>query len=173
MHIIYHNKQRRFDDRFSFKNSKNKLKQLNNGQLSPSSHSKYSNSPLSLRLADWAWLECIVGASFFHYCCRQTTRRDVYGIPHQGHEEKLCNTGTHSITIGSISSKAWPPGSFAINLRPQASSKGVLRLQKAFTLPLFVLHNTQEPCVQGKYILGFGGKPSNNQMHILPIAFCL
>ena len=79
--------------------------------------------------------------------------------------KKLCNTGTHSITIGSISSKAWPPGSFAINLRPQASSKEVLRLRKAFTLPLFVLHNIQEPCVhvQGKYILGFGGKPSNNQ----------
>ena len=89
--------------------------------------------------------------------------------------KKLCNTGTHSITIGSISSKAWPPGSFAINLRPQASSKEVLRLRKAFMLPLFVLHNTQEHCVQGKYILGFGGKPSysNNQMNILPIAFSL
>ena len=87
--------------------------------------------------------------------------------------KKLCNTGTHSITIGSISSKAWPPGSFAINLRPRASSKEVLRLRKAFTLPLFVLHNTQEHCVQGKYILGFGGKPSNNQMNILPIAFSL
>jgi len=86
--------------------------------------------------------------------------------------KKLCNTGTHSITIGSISSKAWPPGSFGINLRPQASSKEVLRLRKAFTL-LFVLHNTQEQCVQGKYILGFGGKPSNNQMNILPIAFSL
>ena len=63
------------------------LKQLN-GQLYPSSHRKYSNSPLSLRLADWAWrLECIVGASFFHYCCRQIKRRDVYGIPHKDHEE--------------------------------------------------------------------------------------
>ena len=87
--------------------------------------------------------------------------------------KKLCNTGTHSIIIGSISSKAWPPGSFAINLRPQASSKEVLRLQKAFTLPLFVLHNTQEQCVQRKDILWFGGKPSNNQMNILPITFSL
>ena len=87
--------------------------------------------------------------------------------------KKLCNTGTHCITICSISSKAWPPGSFAINLRPQASSKEVLRLRKAFTLPLFVLPNIQEQCVQGKYILGLGGKPSNNQMNILPIAFSL
>ena len=60
-----------------------------------------------------------------------------------------------------------------INLMPQASWKEVLRLQKAFTLPLFVLHNTQEQCVQGKYILGFRGKSSNNRMNILPIAFSL
>ena len=88
--------------------------------------------------------------------------------------KKLCNTGTHSITIGSISSKAWPPGSFAINLRPQASSKEVLRLQKAFTLPLLKFsYYTTPKSSEGKYILGFGGKPSNNQMNILPIAFSL
>ena len=37
-------------------------------------------------------------------------------------------------------------------LEAQASLKEVLRLQKAFTLPLFVLNNIQEQCVQGKYI---------------------
>jgi hypothetical protein len=100
----------------------------------------------------WALLSSIIVAD--------KSKEEMYMVFVTKVMKKLCNTGTHSITIGSISSKAWPPGSFAINLRPRASSKEVLRLRKAFTLPLFVLHNTQEQCVQGKYILGFGGKPS-------------
>ena len=113
----------------------------------------------------WALLSSIIVAD--------KSKEEMYMVFLTKVMKKLCNTGTHSITIGSISSKAWPPGSFAINLRPQASSKEVLRLRKAFMLPLFVLHNTQEQCVQGKCILGFGGKPSNNQMNILPIALSL
>ena len=113
----------------------------------------------------WALLSSIIVAD--------KSKEEMYMVFLTKVMKKLCNTGTHSITIGSISSKAWPPGSFAINLRPQASSKEVLRLRKAFTLPLFILHNTQEHCMQGKYILGFGGKPSNNQMNILPITFSL
>jgi len=113
----------------------------------------------------WALLSSIIVAD--------KSKEEMYMVFLTKVIQKLCNTGTHSITIGSISSKAWPPGSFAINLRPQASSKEVLRLWKAFTLPLFVLHNTQEQCVQGKYILGFGGKPSNNQNNILPLTFSL
>jgi hypothetical protein len=96
----------------------------------------------------WALLSSIIVAD--------KSKEEMYMVFVTKVMKKLCNTGTHSIiTIGSISSKAWPPGSFAINLRPQASSKEVLRLRKAFTFPLFVLHNTQEQCVQGKYILGF------------------
>ena len=113
----------------------------------------------------WALLSSIIVAD--------KSKEEMYMVFVTKVMKKLCNTGTHSITIGSISSKAWPPGSFAINLRPQASSKEVLRLRKAFTLPLFVLNNTQEHCVQGKYILGFGVKPSNNQMNILPIAYTI
>ena len=90
-------------------------------------------------------------------------RRDVYGIPHKGHEEIVQHWhALHNNWLNFIESLAtWE---LCINLMPQASSKEVLRLRKAFTLPLFV------QCVQGKYILGFGGKPSNNQMNILPIA---
>ena len=66
--------------------------------------------------------------------------------------KKLCNTGTHSITIGSISSKAWPPGSFAINLRPRASSKEVHRLQKSFTLPLFVYTTQHSRAVHARKV---------------------
>jgi hypothetical protein len=113
-----------------------------------------------------------VGASFFHYCCRQIKRRDVYGICHKGHEEivqhwhALHNNWLNfieSLATWELCHKLEAPGKF------ERSSQAA----KAFTLPLFVLHNTQEHCVQGKYILGFGGKPSNNQMNILPIAFSL
>ena len=118
----------------------------------------------------------IVGTSFFHYCCQQIKRRDVYGIPHNGHEEIEQHWhALHNNWLNFIQSLATWELKFAIKLRPQATSKEVLRLQKAFTFPLFALHNIQEQCVQVKYMLGLGGKPSysNSQMNILPIAFSL
>ena len=86
----------------------------------------------------WALLSSIIVAD--------KSKEEMYMVFLTKVMKKLCNTGTHSITIGSISSKAWPPGSFAINLRPQASSKEVLRLQKAFTL-LFSYFTTPKSIV--------------------------
>ena len=80
----------------------------------------------------WALLSSIIVAD--------KSKEEMYMVFVTKVMKKLCNTGTHSITIGSISSKAWPPGSFAINLRPQARSS-----QAAKSLHASSFRITQHP----------------------------
>ena len=160
--ICYHNKQHRFEDRFS-------------GQL------KTTLASIRILLFRWGSLIepglSVLWALLSSIIVADKSKEEMYMVFVTKVMNKLCNTGTHSITIGSISSKAWPPGSFAINLRPQASSKEVLRLRKVFTPPLLnfeFIHNIQEQycsaCKESTFY-DWEGKSSNNQMNILLIAF--